>query len=152
MDTLQAVQNVSGTWYSKYCYGRWSGTGKSGNGELEIGAGRAERENMYHVFTTLNVFPLLFGQNFNMFCTYSTRVDEGRAAIFSRKKCKARTVVGRGGDEPVMLPRIWVTTIIERRVYIYMYWYVWILLYMMRWNDVSSIRRVVPIATGDLAL
>ena len=26
----------------------------------------------------------------------STRVDEGRAEIFSRSKCKARTVVGRG--------------------------------------------------------
>ena len=34
--------------------------------------------------------------------------------IFSRKKCKARTVVGRGGGEPAMWPRIWVTSRRER--------------------------------------
>ena len=38
----------------------------------------------------------------------STR--EERAEIFSREKGKARTVVGRGGEEPAMWPRIWVTT------------------------------------------
>ena len=33
---------------------------------------------------------------------HSTRFDEGRAEIFSGKKCKARTVVGKGGDAPAM--------------------------------------------------
>ena len=42
----------------------------------------------------------------------STR--EERAEIFSRKKCKARTVVGRGGEEPATWPRIWVTRRRER--------------------------------------
>ena len=38
----------------------------------------------------------------------STR--EERAEIFSRSNRKARTVVGRGEEEPAMWPRIWVTT------------------------------------------
>ena len=42
----------------------------------------------------------------------STR--EERTAIFSRLKSKARAVVGRGWEEPVMWPRIWVTTRRER--------------------------------------
>ena len=32
----------------------------------------------------------------------STQVDEGRAEIFSRYKCKARTAVERGGNEPTV--------------------------------------------------
>ena len=42
----------------------------------------------------------------------STRVDEARKSwnLLAIKKCKARTVVGRGGEEPAMWPRIWVTT------------------------------------------
>ena len=37
----------------------------------------------------------------------STR--EEKAEVFSREKWKARTVVGREGEEPAMQPRIWVT-------------------------------------------
>jgi len=39
---------------------------------------------------------------------------EERDEIFSRQKCKARTVLGRGVEDPPMWPRIWVTTTRER--------------------------------------
>ena len=40
---------------------------------------------------------------------YEVSFDEGQGAeIFSGRKCKARTVVGRGGQEPAMWPRIWI--------------------------------------------
>ena len=45
-----------------------------------------------------------------------TRVDQGRKSwkLLAIKKWKAQTVVGRGGGELAMWPRIWVTTRRER--------------------------------------
>ena len=45
---------------------------------------------------------------------YNVSTRDQRAEIFSRKKCKPRTVVGRGGEGPAMSPRIWVATRRER--------------------------------------